>query len=79
MQILVSWNHHFGLRAAAPSGDPAHSADDFLVVRFRNFREIRTKFRELKKLENRSAQLEAVARKIGYPSVSPNDLRLAVR
>ena len=37
------------------------------------------KFRELKKLENRSAQLEAVARKIRNAPVSSADLYLIVR
>ena len=79
VQILVAWNHHFSPRAGAPSGNPAHSSDDLLVVRLRNFREIRTKFCELKKLENSPAHLEAVPRKIRWRSVSSADLYLALR
>ena len=79
VQILVAWNHHFSPRAGAPRGNPAYCSDDLLVVRLRNPREIRTKFRELKKLENSPAHLEAVPRKIGWRSVSSADLRLVVR
>ncbi|MEA3145491.1 MAG: hypothetical protein QOI53_920, partial [Verrucomicrobiota bacterium] len=34
---------------------------------------------EFKKLQHRSAQLEAVARKIWHPAAAPDDLRLGIR
>ena len=79
VQVLVAGNNDLSFRAGAPGRDGAHSADDQPIFRWRNLWEIRTKFRELKKLENGPAHLEAVARKVRNASVSSADLYLAVR
>ena len=79
VQVLVAWNHDFRFRARAPGRDRAYFADDQRVVRWSDLWEIRTKFHELKKLENGSAQLEAMTRKVRNTPVSSADLYLTVR